>query len=110
MQTILREDSTEMEYCPYRSLAIPEENIKENAQGSLTIVFETIDKKLVRTVEPGKKYKLIYSYRSDSECLRTNIPTEHFSDYYIVDIVEVDGKFMRQLDFYEEANTDLPYP
>ncbi len=61
------------------------------------IKLKTIDGVLEREIIKGEKYKVIFAYISDSEVLRTNIGTEHASDYYIVDIIKINEKFQRQI-------------
>lgn len=65
----------------------------------IKIKLETIDGILVREIRKGQKYKIIYCFKSDSDTHRTNIPTEHNDGYYIVDIISLNEKFLRQIPF-----------
>lgn len=61
-----------------------------------TIFLKTIRDTLKRDVYKTEKYKVIFSYSNDSEVLRTNVPTEYNSGFYIVDIIPLTSLFERQ--------------
>jgi hypothetical protein len=65
----------------------------------VTFNLKTIENDLIREIMRDEKYKVIFSYHSDSEVLRTNIPTEYHSGYYIVDIVGINDKFQREIQY-----------
>lgn len=58
----------------------------------LASLNDTLNKILVK----GQTYKLIYSYKQDDAVLRSNVPTENVSGYYIIDITLPGQKFERQ--------------
>lgn len=64
-----------------------------------TIFLKTIRDTLKRDVYKNEKYKVIFSYSNDSEVLRTNVPTEYNSGFYIVDIIPLTSLFERQKKF-----------
>lgn len=64
-----------------------------------TVFLKTIRDTLKRDVYKNEKYKVIFSYSNDSEVLRTNVPTEYNSGFYIVDIIPLTSLFERQKEF-----------
>jgi hypothetical protein len=60
---------------------------------SVIIELERWNDILKRNVIKGNKYQVIFSYQSDSKSLRNDLPIEHDSGYYIVDIVGLKDKF-----------------
>ncbi len=49
-----------------------------------------------RSLVKNRKYKVIYSFKSDSELWRKPFPTESIDGYYIVDVLELNEQFERE--------------
>ena len=49
-----------------------------------------------RSLVKNRKYKVIYSFKSDSELWRKPYPTESTDGYYIVDVLELNQPFERE--------------
>ncbi len=54
------------------------------------------EENLRRSLVKNRKYKVIYSFKSDSELWRKPFPTESSDGYYIVDILELNQSFERE--------------
>ena len=54
------------------------------------------DENLVRVLQKNSKYKVIYCFTNDSELDRKPLPTESYSGYYIVDVIEMFDQFERE--------------
>ncbi|NVN94689.1 MAG: hypothetical protein HXX18_05335 [Bacteroidetes bacterium] len=63
----------------------------------IILKLETVEDDLIREIKKGYKYKIIYCFESNSKLHRTNVATESSDGYYIVDIVEYNKKFPRQI-------------
>jgi hypothetical protein len=55
-----------------------------------------VDDSLVRVLNKKSKYKVIYCYTNDSEMARKPFPSESYSGYYIVDVIEIFDQFERE--------------
>lgn len=64
-----------------------------------TMLLWTLNDTLIKHVVKGQTYKLIYSYKHDDDVLRTNVPMQSFSGYYIIDVALPGQKFERQIPF-----------
>ena len=54
------------------------------------------EENLRRSLVKNRKYKVIYSFKSDSELWRKPYPTEPTDGYYIVDVLELNQPFERE--------------
>lgn len=63
-----------------------------NAEITLVSLNDTLRRRIVK----NHTYKVIYSYEQDDAVLRSNVPTDNVSGYYVIDIVPVGQKFERQ--------------
>ena len=73
------------------------DSIHEGSDDKVFLELEMFDGILKRELIKGQKYKVIFSFISDSQALRSNGGTENMSGYYIVDIVNLNDKFQRQI-------------
>jgi hypothetical protein len=71
--------------------------LEEVNNDKVFLELKMFDGILKRELTKGQKYKVIFSFKSDSEALRSNGGTENISGYYIVDIVSLNAKFQRQI-------------
>ena len=64
----------------------------------LTLKLKTLNGEVVREIKKGETYKVIFSYQTDNEMTRDEVPgTDAFSSgYQIVDIKPKGSKFYRQ--------------
>jgi hypothetical protein len=65
------------------------------------ILLELDDGDIRRSLVKNRRYKVIYSFKSDSELWRKPFPTESSDGYYIVDVLELNQPFEREK---EEGN------
>jgi len=65
------------------------------------ILLELDDGVTRRSLVKNRRYKVIYSFKSDSELWRKPFPTESSDGYYIVDVLELNQPFEREK---EEGN------
>jgi hypothetical protein len=63
---------------------------------SIYLKCDCENENLIRKIVKGKRYKVIYSYKSDSELYRFPFATESNEGFYIVDIIEMNEKFERE--------------
>ena len=94
----------EVSFCEIKNQIIYEGEFDQNltpTKNEVTIVLPTRSDSLVRKIYKGKKYKVIYGYESDRVMNRQPIPSEPDEGYYIVDILELSGRFEREKDFEE---------
>jgi hypothetical protein len=70
---------------------------EEGNNDKVFLKLKMFDGILKRELTKGQKYKVIFSFKSDSEALRSNGGSENISGYYIVDIVSLNAKFQRQI-------------
>ena len=54
------------------------------------------EKNIRRSLVKNREYKVIYSFKSDSELWRKPFPTESTDGYYIVDVLEINEQFERE--------------
>jgi len=54
------------------------------------------EKNIRRSLVKNREYKVIYSFKSDSELWRKPFPTESTDGYYIVDVLELNEQFERE--------------